>query len=154
MPINDAALAQDQLAAYISAHIPLAAAMQLQVVGLDADAALHLQAPLPPNRNDKGSAFGGSISSLLTLAGWGWLWLANGRANLQRDIMIYRAEFHYQQPLHDSLQAMCPAPAAAVWDTYRQTLEKRGRARLKLEPVLITADRTVAATMQAEYVAL
>jgi thioesterase domain-containing protein len=32
--------------------------------------ALQLQAPLAANINDKGSAFGGSLASLMTLAAW------------------------------------------------------------------------------------
>src|SRR5690606_6825838 len=52
------------------AEIPLARAMQLSVAAYDG-ATLALAAPLAPNGNDKGCAFGGSLASLMTLAGWG-----------------------------------------------------------------------------------
>ena len=52
-------------------EIPLARAMALTVAGYDG-ATLALAAPLAPNGNDKGCAFGGSLASLMTLAGWAW----------------------------------------------------------------------------------
>ena len=51
-------------------QIPLTRAMQLRVVDYDGST-LRLAAPLAPNVNDKGCAFGGSLASLLTLACWG-----------------------------------------------------------------------------------
>ena len=59
-----------QLQAYILEHIPLARAMALRVARHDG-AELELTAPLAANINDKGFAFGGSMASLMTLAGWG-----------------------------------------------------------------------------------
>ena len=57
------------------AEIPLARAMALRVAAYDGDS-LALAAPLAPNVNDKGCAFGGSLASLMTLAGWGVIRLA------------------------------------------------------------------------------
>ena len=49
--------------------IPQVLAMQVQLAG-ERDGRLCLRAPLGPNVNDKGTAFGGSLVSLMTLAGW------------------------------------------------------------------------------------
>ncbi len=43
-------------------------------------ASLTLAVPLAPNINDKGCAFGGSLTSLMTLASWGVVELALARA--------------------------------------------------------------------------
>ena len=45
--------------------------MQLQIAAYDGDS-LSLHAPLAANFNDKGCAFGGSLTSLMTLAGGAW----------------------------------------------------------------------------------
>ena len=48
--------------------MPPVAAMQVEVEGMRGDA-LRLTAPLSANVNDKGNAFGGSLTSLMTVAG-------------------------------------------------------------------------------------
>ena len=58
-------------------HIPLAAAMQVSIARIDANA-LELTAPLDPNANHMGTAFGGALQALATLAGWGASMIAAG----------------------------------------------------------------------------
>lgn len=142
------------LQAYMWAHIPLATAMQVRVTSADEQTGLRLHAPLVANINDKGTAFGGSISALLTLAGWGWLWLAHRREGVDKDVVIHGSKIKYKQPLSGDLVVVCPPANNQAWQEYLRTLYKRGRARLSLHPNLLQMDRTVAAKMQAEYVAL
>jgi len=142
------------LQAFLLSNIPLAAAMQLQVIGSDNASELLLQAPLAANINDKGSAFGGATASLLTLAGWGWLWLANRHIGLQRDIVIAASEFSYQQPVYEQLRCICPGPAMADWQRYLQSMRKRGRASISLVCELRLADASLAATMSGHYATL
>src|SRR5690606_24608867 len=61
--------ALDALQAQLLA-MPPARAMQLRITAGHADR-LRLEAPLAANVNDKGTAFGGSLVSLMTLAAWG-----------------------------------------------------------------------------------
>jgi thioesterase domain-containing protein len=143
-----------ELQSFLLHNIPLAAAMQLQVSGSDNTSELLLQAPLAANINDKGSAFGGATASLLTLAGWGWLWLANRHIGLQRDIVIAASEFSYQQPVYEQLRCICPGPAMADWQRYLQSMHKRDRARLSLACELRLADASLAATMTGHYATL
>ena len=75
---SDPAL-QSLLAHYRS--MPPVAAMRLEIAGADAFG-LRLGAPLSAHVNDKGCAFGGSLVSLMTLAGWGVATLALERAGL------------------------------------------------------------------------
>ena len=71
MPASTASASPlDDLERKLREEIPLARAMDLRVADYDGQA-LTLAAPLPPNINDKGCAFGGSLASLMTLAGWG-----------------------------------------------------------------------------------
>src|SRR5690606_23502560 len=68
VPLQD----EDALCA-LDAHyqaMPPVASMQLRIDGYDGET-LALAAPLALHVNDKGCAFGGSLVSLLTLAGWG-----------------------------------------------------------------------------------
>ena len=56
-------------------EIPLTSHLGLQVRG-DADPeSLSFWAAISPNLNHKSTAFAGSLNSVLTLAGWGLVWL-------------------------------------------------------------------------------
>lgn len=145
---------------FLLSNIPLAATMQLQV-GLAAvagqsmaAAGICITAPLAPNINDKGSAFGGAGASLMTLAGWGWLWLANRQMGLRRDIVIASSQIQYHLPVYESLHIICSGPTEESWMKYLQSLRKRDRARLELRCELRLADAGLAASMQGHYATL
>ncbi len=151
---DDGGVAQcRRLQAYILENIALARAMQLEVCGIDDEGGLRLTAPLISNINDKQNAFGGSIGSLLMLSGWGWLQLANEAHGFGRNVVIHKAQITFELPVTGDLIAVCSAPSESAWQRYSATYQKRQRARLALQPVLLQSDGTVAASMQAEYVA-
>ncbi len=54
-----------ELQTYLHTHIPLSKAMEVEVVQATPDI-IELRAPLAPNINHRGTAFGGSISTLAT----------------------------------------------------------------------------------------
>ena len=67
--------------------MPPVAAMQPRVLDWQ-DGCLRMHAPLAANINDKGCAFGGSLSSLMTIAGWGLAFLELAKAGQEADIYI------------------------------------------------------------------
>jgi len=137
----------------INATIPLTRAMQLRVTGCTTDG-LMLDAPLQPNINDKGTAFGGSLSAMLTVAGWGLLWLRTREAGVHCEVMIARGEISFRRPLQDDLRACCPEPAAAEWSNFINQLRLRGKARITLAPKILDALGQETVTFRSEYVAL
>jgi thioesterase domain-containing protein len=60
---------EDHWQRFIDANIALTRAMQVRVRVAQAGQ-VRLEAPLAPNRNDKGTGFAGSLGTLATLAGW------------------------------------------------------------------------------------
>ena len=128
-PLNPAGAAR-RLQDYMHAHIPLVAQMQVTVTGFDA-AGLRLTAPLAPNINHERTAFGGSLASLMTLACWGYLWLLlEGEPALH--IVVNEARVSYLKPITGELDTLCPPPAAAQLERFRETLARRGKARIEL----------------------
>ena len=113
----------------IFAHIPLAAAMRVRVADHQ-PGRLVLTAPFDANRNHEGTAFGGSIECLATLAGWGLVWLM--LADPGATIMISHVETSFRVPLSGELQATAIAPAAADWDRFASLLARRGRAGINV----------------------
>ena len=67
--------------------LPPLAAIQARVEIYDRDR-LRLAAPLAANVNDKGSAFGGSMTSLMTYAGWGLVVLQLQQAGVRADVFV------------------------------------------------------------------
>lgn len=109
--------------------IPMARAMELQVGDYDGDT-LHLHAPLAPNINDKGCAFGGSLVSLMTLAGWALVTLAMRARGITADVFVASSDVKYLAPLTDDLHAQAELADDADWQRFFATFEARGKARI------------------------
>ncbi len=133
--------------------IPLARAMALRVAAHDG-ATLTLAAPLAPNINDKGCAFGGSLGSMMTLAGWGVIRLAVVARGLDCDIYVQDSTTRYLAPVWADFSATAQLADGESFDAFFAMLATRGKARLRVECRVPLADGTVAATLSARFVAL
>lgn len=141
-----------ELTRFLHDHIPLSVAMQLAATRWDGER-LALSAPLAPNVNDKGTAFGGSLYNLAVLCGWSLLRLKLNEAGLeQKNIVIQEASTRYLLPVSGELQAECRLVPEA-WQDFLQALQQRGRARIPLS-VNISQDGKPAVEFSGTYVAL
>lgn len=141
-----------QLQAHLSAMPPVAA-MGIRVARY-ADGALCLEAPLAANVNDKDNAFGGSLASLLTLAGWGWVSLQLQLAGLAADVYVADSQLRYLKPVYETLRADAAPAAAEERDAFIATLRQRGKARLGMAGQVRLASGEVAATFAGRFVAI
>ena len=148
-PDSDPAL-QSLLAHYLS--MPPVAAMRLRIAGADGDS-LRLCAPLAAHVNDKGCAFGGSLVSLMTLAGWGVATLALERAGLRADVFVAASEVRYRAPLFADLEAVARADAAEL-AAFVAALRDGGRASLNLDARIPLPEGGSACDMRSRYVAI
>jgi len=110
-------------------RMPPVAAMQIQVAGY-ADGVLALRAPLAANVNDKGNAFGGSLSSALTLSGWALVTLRLRLAGFDADVYVADSHVRYLAPVYEDLQAQAQAADPADWEVFLATFAQRGKARI------------------------
>ena len=132
--------------------MPPVAAMQLQIAGADASS-LRLRAPLAAHVNDKGCAFGGSLVSLMTLAGWGVVTLALQRAGLTADVFVASSEVRYRAPLYADLEAVARADAAEL-AAFVAAFRDVGRASVNLEAQVPLPDGGSACDLRSRYVAI
>lgn len=130
-------------------NIPITKAMGIRVRQYDGTT-LQLVAPLEPNVNDKGTAFGGSLFSLLVLAGWGLVRLKLKEENITGDIMIHESSVNYSRPITTDCQAHCSLPDPSEYAGFIENLRSKGRARLALE-VQIMVESTVAVRFRGSY---
>jgi thioesterase domain-containing protein len=149
-PVYDDALAQ---IAEQFRSMPPVAALQLRVEGFDGHC-LSLHAPLAANINDKGCAFGGSLVSLMTLAGWGVVTLRVQQAGLGADVFVADMQVRYRAPLFADLQAEARLTDDQSWDAALARLHEHGRADLSVSSRVILPDGGIAAESTARYVAL
>jgi thioesterase domain-containing protein len=134
----------------LHADIPLARQMQVRVLAADADGLL-LCAPLGPNANDKGTAFGGSLYSIAVLAGWALLSLQARSRGVDCQVVIQQSSVEYLEPVTADFQANARTPNAAEIERCLKTLARYGRARIEVEVTIASADRPVV-RMRGRYV--
>lgn len=149
MDIDRAAL--DALETTLHREIPLTRAMGVTVAGFDA-AGLVLRAPLAPNLNHKHTAFGGSLATLATLAGWSLLQLLL-REQPPATVVIQESAVSYLRPVTADFAARCALPPADTFDRFRRTLARKGMARIALEAT-IPAGEEIAVRFDGSFVAI
>lgn len=135
---------------FLHEQIPLTKAMGVTVESHD-ERQLVLTAPLEANHNHLGTAFGGSLAALATLAGYALLWLELG--NRDAHLVIRRSEFDYRHPVTGTLRAICRKPPEAELAAFRTTFAKAGKARVRLEVTVEEAGR-VCMTFAGTFVAI
>jgi len=139
-----------RLDAYLQAHIPLVRAMQARVAGCD-ETGVALSAPLAPNINHEGSAFGGSLASLATLACWGLVWLGL-EPTRGTHIVVGTSQIDYLRPVTDTLLAHCPWPESSVLAGLHKTLARGRKARITLQ-AQVRQQQTLCASFSGDFVA-
>lgn len=135
------------------ASMPPVAAMQVDVAGYDGER-LSLRAPLAANVNDKGTAFGGSLTSLMTLAGWGLVTLQLQLRGLSAEVYVADSAIRYLAPLRDDLLARARLGEGEEWDAFFATFAARGRARVQIEAEVTLPGGGVATALGGRFVAI
>ena len=133
--------------------MPPVAALQLRIAGFDGRS-LRLHAPLAANVNDKGCAFGGSLVSLMTLAGWGLVWLRLREAGIGADVFVADSQVRYRAPVFADLAAQARWADGAALEPFLERLGERGRAGIAIAARVDLPDGGVAAECDARYVAV
>lgn len=141
-----------ELQIYLHEHIPLSRAMAVQVVSASTEA-IELCAPLEPNINHRGTAFGGSISTLATLACWSLLRVRTDGLDPLPHLVVARNSVNYLHPVEGEFSAIARFPAEIDWPALLQQLATRRRARLPLLAEVRCQDQTVA-LFEGDFVAL
>lgn len=132
--------------------IPLARMMDIRIASWDGER-VTLVAPAEPNVNDKGCAFGGSLASLMTIAGWALLRLAMDERGVRGDVYVQDSQIRYLAPVFGELRATARLVDGDSFDTYFTTLASRGKARLGAKVDVAGAEDAVGSSLSARYVA-
>jgi thioesterase domain-containing protein len=90
---------------------------------------------------------------LATLSAWTLLHLRLENARLDARLVIQRSRMEYEKPIPGDFEAVCDFGDDGAWERFRDTLERRGRARLTLTAHLVHSKARVA-SFEGDFVAL
>jgi thioesterase domain-containing protein len=141
-----------ELQAYLLESIPLARAMQIEVVEVS-DAAVTVRAPIEPNINQHNTVFGGSAAALSFLAGWSLVHVRLLQEGIRSHVVLRSSRIDYEAPMTGSFSARAQLAEGADWAHFTSTLARRGRARIAIAAILESEGR-VGARMSGEFAAL
>ncbi|MBW8851720.1 MAG: YiiD C-terminal domain-containing protein [Xanthomonadales bacterium] len=134
--------------------MPPVAALGLRVASAADDDRLCLRAPLAANVNDKGCAFGGSLVSLMTLAGWGLIVRRLAEAGEDADVYVAASEVRYRAPLYAELAAVAEPAEGESWAAFLAALRDTGKARFAVAAHVPLPEGGVAAECLGRYTAV
>ncbi len=133
--------------------MPPVQAMQLRLAGFDADA-LCLAAPLAANVNDKGCAFGGSLTSVMTLAAWALLSMRLEDAGHRADVYVQDSSVRYLAPLYGDLHARAWLEDGQTWNEVLDAFAAKGKSRARMVAEIRDPTGTLCCTFSGRFVAL
>lgn len=134
--------------------MPPVAALGLRVASAADDDRLCLRAPLAANVNDKGCAFGGSLVSLMTLAGWGLIVRRLAEAGEDAEVYVAASEVRYRAPLYAELAAVAEPAEGESWAAFLAALRDTGKARFAVAAHVPLPEGGVAAECLGRYTAV
>ena len=126
----------ETLTAYLHDHIPLTGAMALTATAVSWTR-VDLHAAIGPNLNHNRTAFGGSLASALTMAGWS---MVHNRLrtcgfyarNPRTQLVVSRSETRYLHPTAEDFTVTCEYDDPKAWDHFIELLTRKGRGKLRL----------------------
>lgn len=131
-------------------QIPTAKFMGLKAHSLNENQ-VTLSCPLKPNHNHLGTAFGGSLSTLLILAAYSMTYkMIEGKGH----VLIKSSEVKYNLPVQEEIISVCLAPEESQRKKFLETFNRRGKAKITLKSYILLKDGTKACSMSAEMVAI
>jgi thioesterase domain-containing protein len=146
-------LSAQGLEAFLREKIPLTRAMDVRVAESNAQR-LVLEAPLAPNQNHLGTAFGGSLHALPTLACYAGVWTLLREAGLDGHVVVKRSSASYRQPVTGLLRAICVRPEAARAQEFIADLRRHRKARMDLTAIVEGTDGKPAVEFAGTFVAV
>ncbi len=139
------------LQAYLNDSIPLIEPMQVRVASAGIEG-VGVSAPLAPNSNHIGTAFGGSLHGLATLASWGLLWLLL-REREDVSIVVRDSRMRYLAPARGELEAFSPTPNPGILNQFFRGMDRRGKAGIELT-ARVESEGTLCADFEGGFVAV
>lgn len=136
--------------AFFHRMIPITKAMGVKVVSYD-QSQLVIEAPIALNHNHLGTAFGGSLNAMTTLACYGLMWLE--LVDPGSHVVIRNSLTSFLRPVTKVIRAICRRPDEATMADFKEQFARKNRARLHLQAT-IEEDGEVCVQFEGTFVAI
>ena len=126
---------------YFHEQIPITRAMGVRVVA-HGENQFVVEAPVALNSNHLGTAFGGSINAVATLAAYGLVWLELRESAVQ--VIVAESSIQFLRPVREIIRAICLRPSWDEWATFQTGFAEKGKARVTLRVRVMETGQTAA----------
>lgn len=144
-------MTNQELQDFLYHEIPMAKALGVQVLEAS-ELNSTVLGPLTLNRNHMDTAFGGSLSSLLILSCYAWLFHRLDNLGYKTHVLIQAGHTDYLLPVKEDIKASAVAPPSEEFEKFLTTFTRKGIGRISLSAKVLTAEG-VACTFKGEFVA-
>lgn len=132
-------------------EIPLTKVMNIEVKDYN-NKELITTAPLDININDKGTAFGGSLSTMTIISSWSMCWLISQELGFDsKNIVVIQNENSYKKPVTKDIVCYTQKPSKDEIELVKMKLDKKGSASIKIISSIIE-DNEVCVEFVGRYV--
>lgn len=139
-----------ELQDYLFEHIPITEALGITVLQAN-EQGVRISAPLSININHRDTAFGGSISSLLITACWGYLRILFDDEPSIPTIVVGRSGTDFLKPVHSDIIAELILPAEKEVAHLKDMYERFGKGRITLRAA-VQVDSELCAYFDGDFV--
>jgi len=132
-------------------EIPLTKVMNINIEDYN-DKELITSAPLDINVNDKGTAFGGSLSTMTIISSWSMCWLISQELGYDsKNIVVIKNENSYRKPVTRDITCYTEKPTIEQIELLKSKLEAKGSASIKITSKIVE-DENICVDFVGTYV--
>lgn len=141
----------DELQKKLHNEIPLTKMMDIKIQDYN-EKELITSAPLDININDKGTAFGGSLSTMTIISAWSMCWLISKELGLNNcNILVIKNENSYRKPVTKDIVCFTQKPSEKEIEMLKQKLESKKSASIKIYSKIVE-DNEICVEFEGYYV--
>lgn len=141
----------EKLQEKLHTQIPLTKLMDIKIKDYN-DVNLITTAPLEININDKGTAFGGSLSTMTIISSWSLCWLITNELGYKNtNIVVIKNENSYKRPVTKDLECFTIKPTKEEIVLLKKKLDLKGSASIKIKSY-IKEEKEVCVEFEGYYV--
>ena len=123
-------------------EIPLTKLMNINIKEYN-EKELITTAPLNININDKGTAFGGSLSTMTIISSWSLCWLIAKEFGFNsKNIVVIKNENSYKKPVTKDIVCYTQKPSQQEIATLKEKLQTKKSASIKINSIIIENNET------------
>ena len=123
-------------------EIPLTKVMKIKIQDYNENE-LIITTPLKININDKGTAFGGSLSTITIISAWSLCWLISKELGFDsNNIVIIKNETSFRNPVTKDIICYTKKPSFEEIKLLKHKLETKKSASIKIDSKIIEDGQT------------